>query len=434
MINYNNLSRDSLAIILLCSNLALDYKVDNVKSFTAIEYSKFAKIILNSSIKRPGNLFELSKEEIESTLLISESEANRILKLLEKSGQLSFQLNELNSIGINVVTRADARYPKVLKEKLKEKCPPVLYCCGDISILDDNLIGVVGSRNIDIDGLEFTKELSKKIVDEGFSLVSGGAKGADSVAQDGVLENGGRVVSFIADSLINRIKKREIREAIVNNKLLVISAINPRSGFTVYSAMDRNKYIYCLSKSTVVISSDYNKGGTWTGAIENLKNKWVRLIVRSDEKVPKGNIELIKKGGIKISSKNFKMKFLDLIETKNVTEEVYYTEDLLSLLNDGIKNNINNDGNDSDSIEIKDNSEIIEMSNTEVESNKEKREFDAYYLVIKNIQEVLVNGLSLNEFSELLNVNKKQASDWLNRAVEDGKIKKLRNPVKYITK
>jgi len=425
--DYNDLSKDSLAIILLCSNLALDYKVDNIKPFTAIEYSKFAKIILNSPIKRPGNLFQLSKDEIKSNLLISDMEAERVLKLLEKSGQLSFQLNELSNIGIDVVTRADSRYPKILKEKLKEKCPPVLYCCGDLSILQDNLIGVVGSRNIDVDGLEFTKKIACKIVSEGFSLVSGGAKGVDSIAQDGVLDNGGRVVSFIADSLITRIKKKEIRQAIVNKKLLIISATNPKSGFTVYSAMDRNKYIYCLSKSTIVISSDYNKGGTWAGATENLKNKWVTLIVRNDEMVPKGNIELIKKGGIEIASNNFDIPFIDLIENKNKFEEYYYEGDLLSLVNINVNNETNNTEN-------KESNQICEKENIKYKRNQDITNFDVYYLIIDKIREALINGLSLDEFRELFNVNKKQATEWLNRAIEDEKIKKLSNPVRYITK
>jgi predicted Rossmann fold nucleotide-binding protein DprA/Smf involved in DNA uptake len=47
-----------------------------------------------------------------------------------------------------------------------------------------------------------------------------------------------------------------------------------------------------------VVSSDYNKGGTWNGATENLKNGWVPLYVRNGSNVPQGNRELIKKGAI----------------------------------------------------------------------------------------------------------------------------------------
>ena len=81
--------------------------------------------------------------------------------------------------------------------------------------------------------------------------------------------------------------------AIINDKLLLISAVNPDVGFTVANAMSRNKYIYTLSDSAFVISSDYNKGGTWSGATENIRNNWVKTFVW-DNKLIKGNIELIK--------------------------------------------------------------------------------------------------------------------------------------------
>lgn len=59
-----------------------------------------------------------------------------------------------------------------------------------------------------------------------------------------------------------------------------MSAINSNVGFSVYSAMDRNKYIYALSNITLIVSSDYSKGGTWAYATENFKSNWVPVAVR----------------------------------------------------------------------------------------------------------------------------------------------------------
>lgn len=423
--NNGTLSKDSLAIILLCSNLAINNKIDKVKPFTTIEWSKLAKIILNSSIERPANLFNLSKSELKEKLLIQESECERITALLSKSGQLAFELNLLNDMGINIMTRADKIFPKVLKEKLKDKCPPVIYYCGDISILKDELIGVVGSRNIDSYGLEFTKNIGKKIVQEGYSLVSGGAKGCDSVSQEEVILNGGRVVSFIADSMINKIKKKDIREAIMNKKLLLMSAINPKSGFTVYYAMDRNKYIYCLSKTTVVVSSDYNKGGTWAGATENIKNNWVPVIVRYEENIPKGNKELIKLGAMKMETDKLEIPFKNYKMQHNELEQPYYEGDLLSLVNNKVDNEVE-----------KNNKEEVSLNRNEDEQKQKSNNeinYDVYEIILDKIKESLKVELSLNEFKEKFNVNKKQASDWLNRAIKDGVVKKLHKPERYKT-
>lgn len=423
--NNDNLNKDSLAIILLCSNLAINTRIDKIKPFTAIEWSKLAKIILNSSIERPANLFNLSRSELKEKLLIKESECERITMLLAKAGQLGFELNSLNNMGIKVMTRADKIFPKVLKEKLKDKCPPVIYYCGDISILEDKLIGVVGSRNIDCYGMEFTKMIGKKIVMEGYSLVSGGARGSDSVSQEEVILNGGRVVAFIADGMLSKIRKKDIRESIMNKKLLLMSTVNPKSGFTVYSAMDRNKYIYCLSEITVVVSSDYNKGGTWAGATENLKNNWVPVVVRDETNIPKGNKELINLGAIRMESNKLKVPFERYKIINREEERPYYDGDLLSLANREYKNLIEPDSKTEDSINKKE-LEKKQSVNTDVN-------YDVYEMILDKIKESLRTELSLNEFKEKFNVNRKQASDWLNRAVEDGVVKKLHKPERYKT-
>ena len=62
--------------------------------------------------------------------------------------------------------------------------------------------------------------------------------------------------------------------------------------------MERNKYVYALSDFVVVISSDYNKGGTWAGATENIKYGWVPMFVRKADEVPEGNMNLLEKDNV----------------------------------------------------------------------------------------------------------------------------------------
>ena len=73
----------------------------------------------------------------------------------------------------------------------------------------------------------------------------------------------------------------------------------PDAGFSVGIAMMRNKYIYSQSEGTVVVKSDYKKGGTWSGAIENIKHKRSETYCWDNPKY-QGNVELIAKGAIPI--------------------------------------------------------------------------------------------------------------------------------------
>lgn len=59
--------------------------------------------------------------------------------------------------------------------------------------------------------------------------------------------------------------------------------------------MDRNKYMYALSRAVVMVESNV-KGGTWSGALENLNHLWVTAFVRADRDVPAGNKRLSKLG------------------------------------------------------------------------------------------------------------------------------------------
>ena len=174
--------------------------------------------------------------------------------------------------------------------------PPVLYYAGDISLLNKVGIGVVGSRNITIDGVEFTNKLVKKAVDERLVIFSGGAKGVDMTSQTVALNSGGAVVAYIADSLMSRIKKRDISQSVSNGKLVLVSDLKPDVGFSAGRAMNRNKFIYASAVGTFVVESDYNKGGTWKGATEAMKKEWGKVFVWNND--IEGNQKLIEQGGV----------------------------------------------------------------------------------------------------------------------------------------
>lgn len=137
-----------------------------------------------------------------------------------------------------------------------------------------------------------------QIHSQGFGVVSGGAKGIDEHSMSGILEHNGFALGVLAESLIKKSTDGIFRKFIQGNKLVLISPFNPEAGFNVGNAMGRNKLIYIISKATIVVRSE-TKGGTWSGAEENLKEKWVPLWVNEpkDLKSAKGNVEIVKKGG-----------------------------------------------------------------------------------------------------------------------------------------
>lgn len=269
-----------------------------VKPLTPLEYGRFALWLHQKGIS-PADLLDDSSAVLESWLDPKKKiTAERIETLLARGASMGFALEHWRKHGVWILSRAHEEYPRSIRKHLGDARPPILFGIGDKSLLNKPGIGFVGSRSIDADDEKFTRKLAKLAVEQGYAVVSGGAKGIDQTSMEAALAHGGECVGVLSDSLLKASTKKIYREAIQDGRLTLISPYYPEAGFSAGNAMGRNKYIYTLSKAVVAVKSDYDKGGTWSGAVENQKKGWVPLLVRNADN--QGNQELIKRGGIAI--------------------------------------------------------------------------------------------------------------------------------------
>lgn len=288
------MNQNSNAILTLCSHLCVG---EGVVPLEPKEYVEFAQKLLAIG-KKPADLFEMSGNEITEQLNVEDSFADRIMRLVDRNASLCFELEKLGSMGIEAVTRADSQYPSALKKKLSGNCPPIFYCAGDLNLLNRPTLGFVGARTVEQQDLEFTKNAVLKVVSLGNGVVSGGAKGVDTIAGTEAYLQNSFSIEYLSDSMLKKLKNSETVKRIQNGSLLILSVVKPDAGFNVGVAMMRNRYIYAQSEATVVVRSDLNKGGTWTGATENLKHTWCPTLCWNHP-YP-GNKALIEKGAIAI--------------------------------------------------------------------------------------------------------------------------------------
>lgn len=281
-------------IIVLCSHLC----AENCRPLEPSEWTKLADKLIAEKLE-PKDIPDFSDEEMKRYLDYKEDEIERIKKLLNRAGSICFELERLSTMGIRMVTRADKGYPRTLKSKLKGGCPPLFYYAGDLSLLGRRTVGFVGSRTVGDEDIAFTEDTVKKINERGFGVVSGGAKGIDSVSSAASLLNGSFAIEFISDSFTRKIKNKEVISAIQDGRLLIMSMAKPDAGFNAGIAMQRNKYIYAQSTATIVVKSDYNKGGTWGGATEALRKEYCPVLCSKHKEYP-GNEGLIRLGAIPI--------------------------------------------------------------------------------------------------------------------------------------
>ena len=292
------MNENAKIIVALCSHIDSDAAV---KPLEPREWSVLAAALMERNLE-PQAIPDLSTAELDDILNSASLDSVRILRLLDRAGSLTFALNKLENAGIYVVTRADHSYPKRLKKSLGNSCPPLFYFAGSLDLLDRPSVGFAGSRSVGDDDTHFTEFAVGKAVENGYCVVSGGAKGVDSIAEAAALNAGSAAVSYLSDSMLRKIKLPQHLSAIQDGRLLLLSAVNPDAGFHAGTAMMRNRYIYAQGQATVVIRADYNKGGTWTGAKDCIKHKWSPVLCWNN-KAYQGNQALIQQGAIPIDER-----------------------------------------------------------------------------------------------------------------------------------
>lgn len=282
---------------MLCSHLGLASKDQpTVSPLTLREWNALARRINNSEIKHPRGLLGMNSDALANALGIAAAEAERLVQLLARGGSIALELEHLASSGIWCLTGGDEAYPARLRNALKHQAPAVLFGAGALEILEKPAIAIIGSRNLDESGTEFARQLGSLCAQHSVVVVSGGARGTDRVAMQAALDAGGQAVGIIADSLSRSIRQPDVREFVADGRLVLLTPYQPDNGFSIGAAMGRNKLIYGAADYSVVVSCDYQKGGTWSGAVETLTAGWRPVFVRSGDDVPLGNRELINKG------------------------------------------------------------------------------------------------------------------------------------------
>jgi predicted Rossmann fold nucleotide-binding protein DprA/Smf involved in DNA uptake len=186
----------------------------------------------------------------------------------------------------------DAEYPPTLRYKLGDAAPVLLHGFGDPRLLRAAGLAIVGSRHTNEALLQQAYAIASRCASHGENVISGGARGVDSSAMKGALEEGGTCVGVLAADLARTATSHTLRDYLLTDKLCLVSPYHPQAGFTAGNAMGRNKIIYALAEFALVIASDMGKGGTWAGALENLRAGWTPLFVYTGNDAPEGNIAL----------------------------------------------------------------------------------------------------------------------------------------------
>ena len=195
-------------------------------------------------------------------------------------------------------TRSEPEYPRRLDRRLRADARAILSGSGNKTLMNAGGIAVAGSRDADEPDISLTWHVGRTAAAEGYAITPGGTRGVDLAAMLGALESGGTAVGVVAESLVRLASFVAFRKRIIAGQMALVSAFHPEAGFSVGRAMARNRHVYCMSDAAVVVCSGPGKGGTWNGAIENLRAGWVPLRAKHDKNWNSGNRVLMERGAV----------------------------------------------------------------------------------------------------------------------------------------
>jgi DNA processing protein len=165
---------------------------------------------------------------------------------------------------IETIHFPDEIFPNSLR---KISSPPkCLYCRGNLSLLNSkDTIAVIGSRNCSIEGKEKTRELTSFLVQSGFVIISGLAKGIDTIAHQTTIDCKGKTIAVLGSGVDNTSiypkENLELALEIINSGGLIISEYKPGTKPQRQYFPKRNRIVAGLSK-VILVTEVKEKSGT----------------------------------------------------------------------------------------------------------------------------------------------------------------------------
>lgn len=196
----------------------------------------------------------------------------------------------------------DEIYPEQLRKI--QKPPKQLHLEGNIELLKQPGIAIIGSRNCTKYGEKIAEEFSKKLAEYGIVIISGMAKGIDSFAHLGTISGKGSTIAVLPSG-INHIYPKEnknLYKKIIENGGLIVTEYDKQQQADSNKFLERNRIVSGLSIGILVVEGGYRSGTSVTARLAKKQGKDIFCIPSSLEN-SKGITpnELIKQGAFLVT-------------------------------------------------------------------------------------------------------------------------------------
>ena len=223
----------------------------------------------------------------------------RPLTLLEKS-RAEDMLAAAEKKGARFLGMSEPEYPDWLRHI--PSAPPLICICGNIELASRPAIGMVGARNASAVAMKFAKQLARQLVEAGFVIASGLARGIDTAAHDAARPE--HTIGVIANGIdyFYPPENEKLQRAIAAEGLLVSEFVCGTTPKAEYFPR-RNRIISGLSQGIIVVEAATRSGSLITARFANEQGRQVFAVPGSPlDPRCEGTNRLIKEGASMLTS------------------------------------------------------------------------------------------------------------------------------------
>ena len=256
------------------------------------------------------------------------------------------ELKKIKTMGIEIITYSDQRYPALLKQIADP--PPFLYLKGEAELLNTPSIAIVGARRASFYGLKIATKLATNLTELGITVVSGLARGIDAAAHQGALQAGGNTIAVLGCGLdIVYPSENQKLYAQVEKQGALISEFPLGTPPLSQNFPVRNRLISGLSLGVVVVEAALRSGSLITarlaleqgrevfavpGPINNFYSRGTHALIKQGAKLVENVMDIVEELNLSVSkdtSEHFNIKLdpvseriLSLLHTPKYLDEI----------------------------------------------------------------------------------------------------------------
>jgi DNA processing protein len=248
--------------------------------------------------KEPERAWRASEQELTQVGI----DAKQMPELLPQRRRvdLDAEMDRLDRLGVRLLTIFDAEYPLRLKEIYN--APVILYVRGELTPDDEQSIGVVGTRSPTVYGKELAARIVPQLAGAGLTIVSGLARGIDTIAHTGALKAGGRTIAVLGCGIdvIYPAENRSLYARIAEHGALV-TEYPLETKPDAFNFPARNRIISGLTLGSVIVEAQERSGALITADFALEQNREVFAFPgRASDRGSAGCNRLIREGRAKL--------------------------------------------------------------------------------------------------------------------------------------